>query len=245
MKTTRLSLFLLIALLGIPGFVSGQKIYPKLIFEEFPVTHNAHITGDSKNLYTCNAGNASKGYIWKYDNAGNIIQDFKMDIDMRAIMYCKKDKGLYVNSYDQNIYEIVDLEAGIFKNINTPVELNEQAAVALGVKGKKLYHFEDGKLDIYSFPDGKLLESFQGLKCGSGFLSGKTTVAVSKKHIYTMDGEKQEIYAYDMKGNYVKTFYIAQGSYGFSLSYANGLVFISEDGNYDTGTWYGYDLGLK
>ena len=53
------------------------------------------------------------------------------------------------------------------------------------------------------------------------------------------------IFAYDSKGNKVKTFEISDGSYGFSLSCANGLVFVSDDGNYETGTWYGYDLWAK
>jgi len=45
-----------------------------------------------------------------------------------------------------------------------------------------------------------------------------------------------------LKGKSIKTIKISDGDYGFSLSFANGLIFVAIDGNYDIGTWYGYDV---
>jgi hypothetical protein len=50
------------------------------------------------------------------------------------------------------------------------------------------------------------------------------------------------IFVYDLKGKKIKTVEISNGNYGFSLSFANGLIFVADDGDYATGTWYGYDL---
>jgi hypothetical protein len=52
------------------------------------------------------------------------------------------------------------------------------------------------------------------------------------------------VFVYDLKANKIKTVYIANGEYGFALSYANGLLFVATDGDYDIGSWYGYNLGL-
>ncbi|MBL6962472.1 MAG: hypothetical protein ISR55_01485 [Bacteroidetes bacterium] len=40
----------------------------------------------------------------------------------------------------------------------------------------------------------------------------------------------------------LKTFDYSHGSFGFSLSHANNMIFIAKDGNYHTGYWYGYLL---
>ncbi len=246
MKINKLNYFLLLSVFCISiNNISSQEIQPELSFIEFPKTHNAHITSDGKYLYTCNAGNSIKGKISKFDTKGNLIKNYGIQIDMRSIMYCKKDKYLYVSGYDQNIYKITDLENGIYQKINTDLIIDPQAAIALDTKGKSLYHFKDGILEIYTFPEGDLISQYEGLPCGDGFLTGNSVIAVSKKHFFTWNSDKQAIYAFNNRGEQVKTIKITKGSYGISLSYANGLLFVSDDGDYQDGTWYAYDVGLK
>ncbi|HPS27188.1 MAG TPA: hypothetical protein PK269_06210, partial [Bacteroidales bacterium] len=71
------------------------------------------------------------------------------------------------------------------------------------------------------------------------------SVAVDGKYIYTWNADYKLIFVYDMKGQKVKSVEVEKGSYGFSLSYANGLIFVADDGDYATGTWYGYNLWEK
>lgn len=245
MKTNRFHLLIVMILLM--GFTSVycQTLTPVISFIEFPKTHNAHITCDGKYLYTCNAGRSEDGKISKFDKEGKIISNYSIELDMRSIFYNKKDKSLYVSSYDQSIYRIVDLENGIYQDIGTEIIIDPQAVVALDPKGKLLYHFNAGTLEVYTFPEGELVSTTEGLKCGGSILTGSTTVTVSKKHYYTWNSDEQTIYAYNLKSEFVGEYSIENGSYGFSLSFADGKIFVADDGNYDEGTWYAYELGLK
>ncbi|MDO9256173.1 MAG: hypothetical protein Q7U54_11715 [Bacteroidales bacterium] len=47
---------------------------------------------------------------------------------------------------------------------------------------------------------------------------------------------------YDLKGRFQKSVKLSHGDYGFSLSFANGLLWVSEDGDYEEGMWYGYEV---
>ena len=45
-----------------------------------------------------------------------------------------------------------------------------------------------------------------------------------------------------MTGSPVRTLTLPNGDWGFSLSYTMGYLFLSRDGNYSVGTWYGYNI---
>lgn len=235
-------LFALIVALGTNRIVISQTLQPVIFFDEDPITHNMHICSDGEFYYTINGGNPSDGQISKYSVSGSLIGQYPIELDMRSIFYNKKDKHFYVNCYDGVIYKVIDLENGVFKTAYENLYSNDQACLALSTNGKLLYEFDDGTLKVYNFKNGELVNTIKGLKHGTGFAEGSTALAVSKKNVYTWDGFNQEVYVYNKNGQFIKTAKIDKGNYGFSLSYANGLLFVSEDGNYSTGTWYGYDI---
>jgi len=70
-------------------------------------------------------------------------------------------------------------------------------------------------------------------------------VALDRKYICSWNTDFKLIFVYDRKGQKVISVDIEKGSYGFSLSFANGLIFLADDGDYATGTWYGYNLWEK
>jgi DNA-binding beta-propeller fold protein YncE len=241
MKT--LSLTILIAFAGLAGFAQIAK--PVIQFDDEPRTHNVHIASDGKYLYTVNGGRADMGQINKYTLEGRLVDSYDILLDMRSLMYNGGDKHFYVCTYERNIYKITDMEKGKHELVLSGLYENEQANLAISPDGKYLYYFSSGKLTIYKFPSGTVYKTFDGLDCGSKFSTGSSCVAVDGKYFYTWNADYKMIFAYDKKGKKVKTLEIEKGDYGFSLSFANGLIFVSTDGDYDTGTWYGYNFWAK
>jgi hypothetical protein len=120
-----------------------------------------------------------------------------------------------------------------------------QATPALSPNGKLLYIMDNGDIRVYNFKKGTLEKIMSGFNHGGEFQTGASAVAVDDKYIYTWDSVSKNIYVYSLKGKYIQTVPIRDGEYGFSLSCANGLIFVSTDGNYNTGRWYGYALMNK
>jgi len=220
----------------------AQTLSPKVAFKENPQTHNMHLASDGEFLYTCNGGKSEFGQISKYKPDGTKIGSYKIELDMRSIMYNPSDKKLYVNAFDQKLYIINDLMSGKFSEVYNFSDRNEQCAPALSTNGKLIYFMEFGELHIYTMKNGKLKSTLSGIKTTDEAAQGGTAVAVDKKHIYSWNAGEQTVFIYDLKGKFHKSVKLTQGNYGFSLSFANDLLWVSTDGNYDEGTWYGYEV---
>jgi hypothetical protein len=241
MKTVSHILTICIILL-IAGFTYSQTLSPKIVFKDNPQTHNMHLTSDGQFLYTCNGGKPELGQISKFKLDGTKIDSYKIALDMRSIMYNPNDKKLYVNTYSQKLYRINDLGMSDFTEVADFPDRNEQCAVALSTNGKLIYFMEFGELYIYTLKTGKLKATLSGLKTADDASLGGTAVAVNKKNIFSWNAGEQMVNIYDLKGKFQKSVKLTQGDYGFSLSYANDLLWVSSDGNYDEGTWYGYEI---
>jgi hypothetical protein len=235
-----ISILVLSLMMGLFGLQAQNTIQPDIYFDDEPGTHNMGLASDGEFYFTCNGGKTSEGKISKYSFSGNFMKSYEIDLDMRSIMYNPKDKHFYVSCYDENIYKITDLEQGSFQLVYSKLYKNAQATTALGPKGKKLYYFDDGTLYIYDFASGEIKETLYGLSSGPELGSGNMSVAVSKKSIITFNSEKKVFYIYDKKGKLKETLRYKSGDYGFSLSYANGHIFVATDGDYSMGEWYGY-----
>lgn len=232
---------LLTALMLLAFYSTAQVIQPDIVFDEDTETHNMHICSDGKFLYTINGGKAPEGEVKKYDMDGNYISTTALKLDMRGIIYNKSEDCFYVSCYDRNIYKVLDIETSVYELVYEGIIENEQSALAAHPKDKFFYIMDDGKISMYDFKNGEKVKSLRGFKCGSDLTFGSSTMAVDKKYIYTFDADKKEIYQYKKKNwNYVATYKIAKGDYGFSLSAAGKYIFVAKDGNYATGTWYGY-----
>lgn len=221
--------------------LTAQTLSPDIYFDDEPGTHNMGITGDGDYYYTCNGGKTYEGKISQYSLNGNFMKSYEIDLDMRSIMYNPGDEQLYVNCYDGNIYMISNLENGSFKLVYSKLYDNEQASLAFGPKGKYLYCLEGDVLTKYDFATGTVDERFNDIFSGSEITNGSVSVAVSKKYMITFNADKQVFYLYDKKGKLKETLSYSKGDYGFSLSYANGHIFVAEDGDYGMGHWYGYE----
>jgi len=214
----------------------------KIQFDDNAYNHNFHIVSDGTYYYTSNGGSSAKGMINKYDLNGKFIQSYPIALDMRGLMYNTSDKCFYVNTYDKCLYKIANLSTGVVTKVFTSMTEYDQASVALSTDNNYLYSFYKGTLIKYKLSDGSLVSTFKNLKCGTSNFGGDGAVAVDDKNIYTCNADLKKIYVYDLNGTYVKELTIPSGSCGISLSYTNNLLFISTDGNYKVGTWYGYKI---
>ena len=244
MKTFR-TLIMIVAGIFAAGSVQAQVLKPVITFTEDPLTHNVHIVSDGSFYYTVNGGRADKGQINKFSFQGKLVDSYDIKLDMRSIMYNGKDKLFYVCTYERDIYKITDLSKGIYEKVLSGIYEDPQANLAMSPDGKYIYCMSGGTLTIYKFPSGKVSKTISNLNCGKEFSTGSSSVATDGQRIYTWNSDYKMIFVYDLKGKKIKTFDISKGDYGFSLSWANGLLFVSTDGNYETGTWYGYDLWAK
>ena len=233
-------IILVCCILLFAGVTNAQTLAPKVMFKDTPQTHNMHITSDGQYLYTCNGGKPELGQISKFSLNGTKIASYKIELDMRSVIYNGLDKKLYVNGYDKNLYRIEDLMLGVFSKVLEFTETNEQSSPAISTNGKLIYFLDNGNVSVYTMKNGKLKTTFSGIMCSEESSGGGAAIAVDDKRMYSWDGAEQEVYVYDLKGKYQKTLELEQGDYGFSLSFANGMLWVSTDGNYEEGTWYGY-----
>jgi DNA-binding beta-propeller fold protein YncE len=254
MKTVTL-IFILSFMISLS--LTAQHIRPVFTLNDEPgSTHNADITSDGQFYYTCNGGTAKdgtpNGKINKYTLNGDFVKSYPFKkFDMRSIMFNNKDKHLYIATYDLKFFKIIDLENGTTELRFEKIYKNPQSAITLDPDGKTIYAMDCGTLTMYKFKDGSLIKTLSGLSFGADDVKkpvvgkyGSTAVAVDKNYIYTWDAHSnaKKIFAYDKKGNFVKAFNISSGNWGYSLSYANGYVFVAIDGQYKIGLWNGYKL---
>jgi DNA-binding beta-propeller fold protein YncE len=233
----------LMILLLLAGLISAQTISPVITFKEDPLTHNMHICSDGQYYYTVNGGKPDMGQIGKFNLDGSFIKNIPIELDMRGIIYHKKDKCFYVNTYLGKIYKITEINSGIYTEVFDGLFPNDQNCIAADTKDKYFYCLNSGELLVYDKQTGAKVNVYKGLKCGEEMATGAASVAVDKKYIYTWNSDLGEIYVYNKKDmSLEKTVKPVKGNYGFSISAANGMIFISEDGNYEEGTWYGYKI---
>lgn len=230
----------LCSILLFTGFINAQTLAPTIAFKDNPQTHNMHITSDGQFLFTCNGGKSELGQISKFNPDGTKIGTYKIGLDMRSIMFNPSDRKLYVYTFGQKLFKINDLMLGSYSEVFDFSDRTEQAAPAFSTNGKLIYFMEFGELYVYTMKDGKLKTKLSGLETTDNAAEGGTSVAIDKKHIYSWDAGKLTVYIYNLKGKFQKSVKLTQGDYGFSLSYAYDMLWVSTDGNYDVGTWYGY-----
>jgi len=219
---------------------SAQLQYPDVDFEESPGTHNVHLCSDGQFLYTVNGGRPEMGMIFKRNLEGELLESYKIELDMRGVFtYGGK---LYVSSYGGDLYVITKLKKGKVKLVQKSVAASDQSNITL-VPGTSLtISINENEVKFFHLETNEVKVEYQDLSLGSEITSGLVTIAATDQYYLTMDGEEQMIFVYDHGFRLKGKFKIPYGDYGFSLSYANGKVWVAEDGNYSMGHWYGYDL---
>jgi DNA-binding beta-propeller fold protein YncE len=241
----KLKIFILTCLLSSTGFLFSQTLEPVITIHDNPISYSMHICTDGTFYYTVNGGIEKDGQISKFKLNGEFVASYPIAQDMRSIMYNKRDKSLYINTKNKEIYKLVDMEHGIIQLLYSGIYDNDQSTLAIDPNGKWLYAMSNGDLSVISFKTGKPVRQISGLKCGNKGMKGSTTVAVDKKYLYTWDTDTRTVYAYTKDGIFKKSFVLKDGNIGHSLSAAYGMIFTAKSEMGKPANWFGYQLSFK
>lgn len=217
----------------------------EVVLNEHPYNHNMSITSDGDFYYTINGGGTSVGQIQKFDKDTALVATYPIPIDGRGFVFNRSDNTFYASLFQGHIVKITSLDSARFETLHPSLMQSGQASFALSPDGSKLYNFYNGTLIIHDFLSGIPIDTLTGLSHGSGSNTGLDAVAVDGKYIYTCDTASDTlttIFVYDNSGTFVTDFQLPYGNYGYSLSVFEGYLFIAIDGNYNVGTWYGYNI---
>jgi hypothetical protein len=213
-----------------------------LQFDDDAYNHNMHIASDGNYYYTCNGGNYAVGKINKFTLTGVFVASYQILLDMRSIMYNKADRYFYASTFGGGLAKITNVEAGTFTTLSNFRFDYSQASTAISDDGLYVLAFYAGTLKKYKLSDGVLVQTITGLNYGTGNFGGDGAVAVDFQYIYTWNSNSKIVYVYDLNGTFVRTMTLSLGNNGQSLSSVNEILFVSRDGNYSIGTWYGYKV---
>jgi hypothetical protein len=115
------------------------------------------------------------------------------------------------------------LLTGIFTSV--------QSSPAITTDGMSiLEHDPAGTVRVLDFATGALNRTITGL-------SGAWSLSVATAGDYLFTASTGTVFVYDLQGNFITSVGIPNGNNQYSLSYANGLIWVEEGG-----IWYGYRL---
>jgi len=238
---------------NVSGHVGPTNVTPvqKLRFTDHVRYHNMGIAWDGDYYYTINGGNSGSSDINKYDESGKFEENYDLSVDGRAILYNSDEEQLYLKENGTDLSSVdLDLEeanvehSGIFQG--------EQSHVAMSPDGSSLYELSDGKVHVYDASSGDVNDSFDLSSYSSDDDGGYAyAIAASDKFLFVWaPNSDKDILVFDLEGKYVTKFTLPRSGYGYSLSWANDMLWVARDADGGTdgadGTWYGYELeGLE
>jgi hypothetical protein len=229
----------------------GFKVTPvqKMEFTDHVYYHNMGITWDGEYYYTINGGNTESSNLNKYDDSGELDSEYDVSADGRAILYSPSEEQLYVKPYGTSLDDVdLDLE-----ETSAAIEdiFMDQSSVAMSPDGEKMYELNDGTVNVFN-TDGDEEGSFKLSSYNTTTELGyANSIAASERFLFVWaPNSDKEILVYGVDGKYVTKFALPRSGYGFSLSWANDMLWIAEDADGSSdgadGTWYGYKLkGLE
>jgi sugar lactone lactonase YvrE len=118
--------------------------------------------------------------------------------------------------------------------------------------GSTLYELNEGEVHVYDASTGDEDNSFELSSYSSESDKGYAyAIAASDKFLFVWaPNSDKEILVYGVDGEYVTKFSLPRSGFGFSLTWANDMLWIAKDADGKSdgadGTWYGYQLkGLE
>jgi hypothetical protein len=221
----------------------------RLTIEDHVYYHNMGITWDGRHYFTINGGNTDYCNLNEYDRKGKLEESHDVELDGRSIFWHPDEEELYVKVYGTSLYS-VDLDDEDADEAFEDVAAEDNSSVGFSPDGERVYELVEGTVTVREFDTGEEIESFElDGASDEADLGYDKSIAVSDRYIFAWD-EDDEIRVYDLEGEYLTRFELPRAGFGFSLSWANGLLWVAQDADGkdegEDGYWYGYELkGLE
>ena len=230
------------------GRTKPQGVVPvlRMTITDHVFYHNMGITFDGSHYFTINGGNEEQSTLNEYDARGRFVGTSSVGLDGRAIFWHADDEELYVKAYGASLYtadpESEESEAeleGVFTENNS--------SIGFSPDGQRMYELSGGGVTVYELLTGDELESFELSAVSADDNRGyDKSIAASDKYLFVWGESDDTVAVYDLSGSYVTRFELPEPGFGYSLSWANGMLWVAKDADgFDEGadgTWYGYRL---
>ncbi len=224
---------------------TGVRPVLRLTIKDHVYYHNMGITWDGSRYFTVNGGNSDYCTLNEYDKKGNQVASYDVGLDGRSIYWHPDDEELYVKVFGTSLYS-VDLEDEYADESYEDIASEENSSVGFSPDGERVYELVSGTVTVREFDTGEELGTFKLDSVTDREQAGyDKSIAVSDKYIFAWEDENR-IRVYGLDGRYLTRFELPQPGFGFSLSWANGLLWVAQDADGKDqgadGYWYGYEL---
>ncbi len=220
-----------------------------ITFTDAPSLEQTRMTAcfDGVDYWSSSGGSPGGDRTARYDINGNLLATYQPGIDLRSIFTDSDSEPLYARGFNSSqIY--VQTSPGVFANhvVLNGGNLNSQSAVVLTVDGSEFRAMNAGTVERWDRQGnyiGSITLNGYGSMGGEGSYPQNRGIACAGDYMLTYSNGT--LSAWDDSGSRVDTTVLngAGTSFDshFSVSYANGMVFIVDAAGQP---WRGYDVGL-
>jgi hypothetical protein len=200
------------------------------------------IAFDGTFYYVVGGGGSLSGDIAKLDSNFNLITIQNVSLDCRSIFYNPADNNVYIKSFTANaIYRLrTNPFNGGYDGVFAYFFQNEESKACLSADGLFLYDHFNGDVRIYELATGDTVDTITlDIQHNFDWPRGNLIVHTGT---YLLTFADNIIYAYDpLNGNFISacTLTSMPASNEWSISYTNGMFFITEDSGT---TWYAWTI---
>jgi len=203
--------------------------------------HPMSIAFDGTFYWVVGGGN-SPGDVAQLDANFNLVDVQSVTLDCRAVFYNPADGNIYIKALtDNGLYRLnTSPFNGGYDVVFTNLFQNPQSKACLSADGLYLYDHLDGVVIVYDFATGLTVNTITlDLQHNLTWPRG---VLIAHTGTYLLTFADNVIYAYDpSNGNSISncTLTSMPASYEWSMSYTNGIFFLTEA---TEATWYAWTI---
>jgi outer membrane protein assembly factor BamB len=218
------------------GPLLTQGIF-ETIFANHSSLHPNSIAFDGTFYYVVGGG-TSPGDVAQLDTNFNLVAIQNVTLDCRSVFYNPADGHVYIKSWSDNgLYRLnTNPFNGGYDGVFANLFQDAQSNACLSADGSLMYDHLDGVVNVYDFITGLTVNTItlnlqHNLNWPRGFLIAHTGT-------YLLTFADNVVYAYDpSNGNSISncTLLAMPASYEWSISYTNGMFFLTEE---TETTWY-------